>query len=114
MARILLGPPVQELCCIRSEGAQMGDFRLLLAACALGAFGTLSFATPPCAVSISNGIVGDGSWSVDSLDGGATFVGSIDPIGSSEEHTSVLQSLMRISYSVFCWKRKIVKLKDDL
>src|SRR3546814_9838340 len=25
----------------------------------------------------------------------------------SEEHTSELQSLMRISYAVFCWKKKI-------
>src|SRR3546814_1869685 len=25
---------------------------------------------------------------------------------SSEEHTSELQSLMRISYAVFCWKHK--------
>src|SRR3546814_10422564 len=25
---------------------------------------------------------------------------------SSEEHTSELQSLMRISYAVFCWKKK--------
>src|SRR3546814_4883479 len=25
----------------------------------------------------------------------------------SEEHTSELQSLMRISYAVFCWKQKI-------
>src|SRR3546814_10320247 len=24
----------------------------------------------------------------------------------SEEHTSALQSLMRISYAVFCWKKK--------
>src|SRR3546814_3849482 len=32
------------------------------------------------------------------------------PCGSSsrsEEHTSELQSLMRISYAVFCWKKKI-------
>src|SRR3546814_8768963 len=28
-------------------------------------------------------------------------------IERSEEHTSELQSLMRISYSVFCWKQKI-------
>src|SRR3546814_1349225 len=27
----------------------------------------------------------------------------------SEEHTSELQSLMRISYAVFCWKKKITK-----
>src|SRR3546814_2125007 len=26
--------------------------------------------------------------------------------GRSEEHTSELQSLMRISYAVFCWKNK--------
>src|SRR3546814_10703670 len=29
------------------------------------------------------------------------------PGGSSEEHTSELQSLMRISYAVFCLKKKI-------
>src|SRR3546814_6505085 len=27
----------------------------------------------------------------------------------SEEHTSELQSLMRISYAVFCWKKKTQK-----
>src|SRR3546814_6895951 len=26
--------------------------------------------------------------------------------GRSEEHTSALQSLMRISYAVFCWKKQ--------
>src|SRR3546814_2867968 len=30
----------------------------------------------------------------------------------SEEHTSELQSLMRISYAVFCLKKKKKKLKD--
>src|SRR3546814_4986779 len=29
--------------------------------------------------------------------------------GRSEEHTSELQSLMRISYAVFCWKKKITR-----
>src|SRR3546814_9543307 len=29
-----------------------------------------------------------------------------DDYGRSEEHTSELQSLMRISYAVFCWKKK--------
>src|SRR3546814_8575159 len=28
------------------------------------------------------------------------------PAGRSEEHTSELQSLMRNSYAVFCWKKK--------
>src|SRR3546814_9666057 len=31
---------------------------------------------------------------------------SIRPVGRSEEHTSELQSLMRISYAVFCLKKK--------
>src|SRR3546814_4707390 len=32
------------------------------------------------------------------------------PRGRSEEHTSELQSLMRISYAVFCLKKKYQKL----
>src|SRR3546814_7147342 len=32
--------------------------------------------------------------------------GAIDISGRSEEHTSELQSLMRISYAVFCLKKK--------
>src|SRR3546814_2047662 len=35
----------------------------------------------------------------------------LDSRGRSEEHTSELQSLMRISYAVFCLKKKN---KDDL
>src|SRR3546814_5871777 len=34
------------------------------------------------------------------------FVGMLCAIGRSEEHTSELQSLMRISYAVFCLKKK--------
>src|SRR3546814_3466263 len=33
-------------------------------------------------------------------------VGGGQPLDRSEEHTSELQSLMRISYAVFCWKKK--------
>src|SRR3546814_3911248 len=32
------------------------------------------------------------------------------PHGRSEEHTSELQSLMRISYAVFCLKKKTTRL----
>src|SRR3546814_1193667 len=32
----------------------------------------------------------------------------------SEEHTSELQSLMRISYAVFCWKKKLQCTIPDL
>src|SRR3546814_14927950 len=31
-------------------------------------------------------------------------------VGRSEEHTSELQSLMRISYAVFCLKKKKIKI----
>src|SRR3546814_1854623 len=40
---------------------------------------------------------------VDALD--ALFAGE-EPLSRSEEHTSELQSLMRISYAVFCLKKK--------
>src|SRR3546814_16639319 len=33
-----------------------------------------------------------------------------EPSSGSEEHTSELQSLMRISYAVFCLKKKITEL----
>src|SRR3546814_4285852 len=32
--------------------------------------------------------------------------GSVNPIRRSEEHTSELQSLMRITYAVFCMKKQ--------
>src|SRR3546814_4175158 len=41
----------------------------------------------------------------------------VDHIDRSEEHTSELQSLMRISYAVFCLKKKtkkkIIKIKKN-
>src|SRR3546814_8138983 len=36
-----------------------------------------------------------------------------DPARRSEEHTSELQSLMRISYAVFCLKKKKTNLKKE-
>src|SRR3546814_7258573 len=36
----------------------------------------------------------------------ARFKYTVDAKGRSEEHTSELQSLMRISYAVFCLKKK--------
>src|SRR3546814_1992333 len=41
----------------------------------------------------------------------AAWSGSWQPARRSEEHTSELQSLMRISYAVFCLKKK--KTKND-
>src|SRR3546814_3274198 len=37
---------------------------------------------------------------------GAVPPGSLSAVDKSEEHTSELQSLMRISYAVFCLKKK--------
>src|SRR3546814_10541616 len=38
--------------------------------------------------------------------GFAAYIGFLALISRSEEHTSELQSLMRISYAVFCLKKK--------
>src|SRR3546814_9628000 len=40
------------------------------------------------------------------ITGRAGYLEGISPAGGSEEHTSELQSLMRISYAVFCLKKK--------
>src|SRR3546814_5405036 len=40
------------------------------------------------------------------LDGTERFRAGFERIARSEEHTSELQSLMRISYAVFCLKKK--------
>src|SRR3546814_6989749 len=40
---------------------------------------------------------------------GAGAVGAMTDLARSEEHTSELQSLMRISYAVFCLKKKNTK-----
>src|SRR3546814_9719746 len=40
------------------------------------------------------------------LGGGELFAAPLGDRGRSEEHTSELQSLMRISYAVFCLKKK--------
>src|SRR3546814_8130398 len=40
------------------------------------------------------------------VDGVAEVVGVCPEGDRSEEHTSELQSLMRTSYAVFCWKKK--------
>src|SRR3546814_9016551 len=40
------------------------------------------------------------------VDGSQHLGRSLTPLPRSEEHTSELQSLMRISYAVFCLKKK--------
>src|SRR3546814_6829020 len=37
------------------------------------------------------------------------YIGTLGMEGRSEEHTSELQALMRISYAVFCFKKKTKK-----
>src|SRR3546814_1443557 len=44
---------------------------------------------------------------------GAVESGGAGVLKRSEEHTSELQSLMRISYAVFCLKKKKKNQRDD-
>src|SRR3546814_10545939 len=46
--------------------------------------------------------------------GDAQGRGDGDVLGRSEEHTSELQSLMRISYAVFCLKKKTTNQAEQL
>src|SRR3546814_8925442 len=41
------------------------------------------------------------------------LLGAMIPVTRSEEHTSELQSLMRISYAVFCLKKKKTNNQND-
>src|SRR3546814_4961706 len=63
-----------------------------------------------CRVPAENlvGAEGDGfRFAMAGLDGGRLNIGA-----RSEEHTSELQSLMRISYAVFCLKKKKTRQKQ--
>src|SRR3546814_5562087 len=70
---------------------------VLVAACAIG-FG----ASPADTV----GAFGEGFWSLIPFTMQMAFVVIGGYVVRSEEHTSELQSLMRISYAVFCLKKK--------
>src|SRR3546814_3471113 len=67
---------------------------------------TFGKARPPVVVTLN----GHRYRSTIAIMGGVTFVplrrSNRETAGRSEEHTSELQSLMRISYAVFCWKKK--------
>src|SRR3546814_7710926 len=69
------------------------------------------------------GLVIDGSISAQFFDPGAFFCAARRPdhghlarlgdLHRSEEHTSELQSLMRISYAVFCLNKKTQSLQEE-
>src|SRR3546814_5740507 len=44
---------------------------------------------------------------------GPSFLGRVGVGTRSEEHTSELQSLMRISYAVFCLKKQTTKAQEE-
>src|SRR3546814_4848396 len=52
-------------------------------------------------------------WVSDAWFGGVGRGGTTMTTGRSEEHTSELQQLMRISYAVFCLKKKTMTPKVD-
>src|SRR3546814_5816635 len=58
----------------------------------------------------AGGFYGLGDFMLSALCAGSTRYGSFNPnVERSEEHTSELQSLMRISYAVLCLKKKTTK-----
>src|SRR3546814_5160184 len=60
----------------------------------------------------SNGVV-SASHRPSSRRSAGTFIQPVFGNTKSEEHTSELQSLMRISYAVFCLKKKTTSAKDS-
>src|SRR3546814_2720929 len=52
--------------------------------------------------------------SSDGVKGIQPWTGTRPKVGRSEEHTSELQSLMRISYAVFCLKKKNISYLHSL
>src|SRR3546814_7225441 len=63
--------------------------------------GTLTFAAGEASKTLSFNVAGDGDEEPDE-----DFTVTLSNASRSEEHTSELQSLMRISYAVFCLKKK--------
>src|SRR3546814_7764085 len=59
--------------------------------------------------SVVVGTVGTVTVTTTNLAGGVNTVAAVPQQTRSEEHTSELQSLMRLSYAVFCLKKKISK-----
>src|SRR3546814_3617898 len=65
----------------------------------------LDLADPPTAIFAANDEMAAGVLAA-AIDRGLTVPADLSLVGRSEEHTSELQSLMRISYAVFCLKKK--------
>src|SRR3546814_2320357 len=66
-------------------------------------------ATSPAGRGLKSGLHRSGIPAADGEQRAAAFVA-----GRSEEHTSELQSLMRISYAVFCLKKKKQKINTSV
>src|SRR3546814_10857313 len=67
-----------------------------------GAFGSDDLGRHRCGHAVAHGTAGGCQLSVQS----GVAMEPMNPYGKSEEHTSELQSLMRISYAVFCLQKK--------
>src|SRR3546814_9564936 len=68
--------------------------------------GAATGAAVGAAVGAGVGAVVEGLDPLEGAAGGAVIGGIVGAIARSEEHTSELQSLMRISYAVFCLKKQ--------
>src|SRR3546814_3910769 len=82
---------------LRLVGKEIGDVKLVTSGAGAAALACLDLL-------VSLGIRQENIWVTDIA--GVVHEGRTE---RSEEHTSELQSLMRISYAVFCLKKKITK-----
>src|SRR3546814_6931037 len=75
----------------------------------------LTTSTPPGRFSISERASSVALWAVTMMDGSppASACAAVKGMARSEEHTSELQSLMRISYAVFFLKKKKIKRRQE-
>src|SRR3546814_2837415 len=92
------------------QAHEIGDFQLFGARLRVDAGGAHGVLVADVAQRVAQGLAA-------LAEGGADDVGEalavVDADQRSEEHTSELQSLMRISYAVFCLKKKTTTSKTN-
>src|SRR3546814_3968183 len=74
--------------------------------------GLLDGAHHPFGLAVGPWVIGLGEAMLDAVLLADTAEDMAEPSQRSEEHTSELQSLMRISYAVFCLKKKKISTKE--
>src|SRR3546814_101144 len=102
-----------EVGCERATSARTGDFAYKIFFAGLLSVPEAEGGRAFCAALIEAVIAGDLSQADQDAFRTPSEVRGRAPLGRSEEHTSELQSLMRISYAVFCLKKKKTKTTNS-